>query len=82
MGNQDEVYSLNDVLEVMDNLMVQDTKSNSLDDAREYIKALASWIKDDQIEYDSEMIPVGVTGAHTQYLPFQWKRRTTKELTL
>jgi hypothetical protein len=32
----------------MDNLMALDTKTNSLDDARDYIKALAPWIKDDQ----------------------------------
>jgi hypothetical protein len=45
----------------MDNLKTLDTKSNSLDDARDYIKALAPWIKDDQIEYDSEMNPVVVS---------------------
>lgn len=60
--------------------MALDTKSNSLDDAREYIKALASWIKDDQIEYDSEMNPVGVSGAKTPFTPFHWKCRTTTEL--
>ncbi len=70
LAAQDRVYPLNDALEVMDNLMALDTKSNSLDDAREYIKALAPWIKDDQIEYDSEMNPVGVSGAHTPFPPF------------
>jgi len=57
LAAQDKIYPLNDALDVMDNLMALDTKSNSLDDAREYIKALAPWIKDDQIEYDSEMNP-------------------------
>ena len=33
----------------MDNPMALDTKPNSLDDAREYIKALACWIMVDQI---------------------------------
>ena len=74
---QDKVYPLNDAIEVMDNLMALDTKSNSLEDARDYIKALAPWIKDDQIEYDSEMNPVGVSGAHTPFPPFYWKCRTT-----
>ncbi len=41
LAAQDKVYPLNDALEVMDRLMALDTKSNSLDDAREYIKALA-----------------------------------------
>ena len=79
LAAQDKVYPLNDALEVMDNLMALDTKSNSLDDAREYIKALAPWIKDTQIEYDSEMNPVGVSGAHTPFPPFHWKCRTTTE---
>jgi len=74
---QDKFYPQNDVLDVMDNLMALDTKSNSLDDAREYIKALAPWIKDNQIESDSEMNQVGVSGAHTPFLPFHWKCRMT-----
>ena len=77
LAAQDKVYPLNAALEVMDNLMALDTKSNSLDDAREYIKALAPWIKDDQIEYDSDMKPVGVSGAHTPFPPFHWKCRTS-----
>jgi len=77
LAAQDKIYPLNDAIEVMDNLMALDTKSNSLDDAREYIKALAPWIKDDQIEYDSEMNPVGISGAHTPFPPFHWKCRTT-----
>jgi hypothetical protein len=80
LAAQDLIYPLNDAIEVMDNLMALDTKSNSLDDAREYIKALAPWIKDDQIEYDSEMNPVGVSGAHTPFPPFHWKCRTSTEL--
>jgi hypothetical protein len=48
LAAQDKVYPINDAVEVMDNLMALDTKSSSLDDAREYIKALAPWIKDDQ----------------------------------
>jgi hypothetical protein len=36
---QDKIYFLNDALEVIDNLMVLDTKSNRLDDAWEYIKS-------------------------------------------
>jgi hypothetical protein len=41
LAAQDKIYPLNDAIEVMDNLMTLDTKSSSLDDAREYIKALA-----------------------------------------
>ena len=77
LAAQDKIYPLNDALEVMDKLMALDTKSNSLDDAREYIRALAPWVKDDQIEYDSGMNPVGISGAHTPFPPFHWKCRTT-----
>ena len=49
------IYPLNDEIEVMDNYTALDPKSYSLDDVRKYIKALAPWIKDDQVEYDSEM---------------------------
>mgnify|MGYP007124300278 CR=1 FL=1 len=80
LAAQDKIYPLNDALEVLDNLMALDTKSNSLDDARDYIKALASWIKDDQIEYDSEMNPVGVSGAHTPFPSFDWKCRSRTAL--
>ena len=76
LAAQDRVYPLNDAIEVMDNLMALDTTTNSLDDVRDYIKALAPWIKDDQIEYDSVMNPVGVSGAHTPFPPFHWKCRT------
>ncbi len=77
LAAQDRVYHLNEALDVMDNLMALDTKSNSLDDARAYIKAIAPWIKDDQIEYDSDMNPVGVSGAHTPFPAFHWKCRTS-----
>ncbi len=77
---QDKIYPLNNVLEVMDKLMALDTKSSSLDDAREYIKALAPWIKEEQIEYDTDMNPIGVSGAHTQFPPFHLKCRTTSSI--
>ena len=64
----------------MGKLMALDTKSKSLDDARAYIKALAPWIKDEQIEYDSEMNPVGVSGAHTPFPTYHWKCRTSTQI--
>ena len=62
--------------------MALDTKSNSLDDARDYIKALAPWVKEDQIEYNSEMNPISVSGAHTSFPLFHWKCRTTSTMHL
>ena len=60
----------------MNNLIALDTKSSSLEDTRDYIKAIAPWIKDDQIEYDLEMNHIGVSGAHTPFPSFHWKCRT------
>jgi hypothetical protein len=80
LAAQDKVYPLNDAVEVMDNLMAMDTKSNSLDDAREYIKALAPWVKNDQVVYNNQDEPIGVSGAHTPFPPFHWKCRTTTEV--
>ncbi|MDP3114375.1 MAG: hypothetical protein Q8M98_06310 [Candidatus Cloacimonadaceae bacterium] len=77
LAAQDKIYPLNNALEVMDNLMALDTKSKSLDDAREYIKALAPWVKNDQIVYNNQDEPIGVSGAHTPFPPFHWKCRTT-----
>jgi hypothetical protein len=77
LAAQDKVYPLNDATDVMDNLMALDTKSNSLDDARDYIKALAPWVSNDQIVYNSNDEPIGVSGAHTPFPPFHWKCRTT-----
>lgn len=77
LAAQDKVYPLNDAVEVMDNLMELETNSNSLDDAREYIKALAPWVKNDQIVYNNNDEPIGVSGAHTPFPPFHWKCRTT-----
>ena len=80
LAAQDKIYPLNDALEVRDNLMALDTKSGSLDDAREYIKALAPWVKEDQIVYDREENPIGVSGTHTPFPPFHWRCRTTTEI--
>ena len=80
LAAQDKVYPLNDAIEVMDNLMELDTKSNSLDDAREYIKALVPWVKNDQIVYNNQDEPIGVLGAHTPFPPFHWKCRTSTQI--
>jgi len=77
LAAQDKVYALNDAIEVMDNLIELDTKSNSLDDAREYIKAIAPWVKNDLIVYNNQDEPIGVSGVHTPFPPFHWKCRTT-----
>ena len=45
------------------------------DNAKDYIKGLAPWIKDEQIGYDTKMDPVDVFGTHTPFPQFHWKCR-------
>jgi hypothetical protein len=80
LAAQDKVYPLNTALDVMDNLQSLNTRSSSLDEARDYIKALAPWVKDDQVVYNDEDEPIGVSGAHAPFPPFHWRCRTTTEI--
>ncbi len=80
LAAQNNVYPLNTALEAMDNLQSLNTRASSLDDARDYIKALAPWVKDDQVVYNDEDEPIGVSGAHTPFPPFHWRCRTTTEI--
>jgi len=79
---QDKIYLLNVALEVIDNLIALDIKSNSLDDTWKYIKAFVPWIKDEQIGYDTKMSPVGIFGIHTSFPLFHWKCRTKTILSI
>lgn len=79
LAAQDRIYPLTTALEVLDNLQALDTKS-SLDEARDYITTLAPWVKDDQIVYNDDDEPIGVSGAHTPFPPFHWRCRTTTEI--
>jgi len=80
--SEGKLYPLSTALEVRDNLMNIDMQKDGLDAAREQIKALAPWIKESQIERDSDGNPVGVSGAHTPFPPFHWKCRTKTEIVL
>jgi hypothetical protein len=73
-------YPLNDAVQVMDQLQALDPKGSELDDARDYVKALAPWVKDDQIVRDDEDKPIGISGAHTPFPPFHFRCRTTTEI--
>ncbi len=78
--SQNLVYPLDVALEVRDNLMAIDVNVEGLEEAREQIKALAPWVKESQIERDSDGNPTGVSGAHTPFPPFHWKCRTQTEI--
>lgn len=78
--SQDKLYPLDTAVEVMDNLAAIDVNAVGLEEARAQIKALAPWVKESQIEYDSKGNPTGVSGAYTPFPPFHWKCRTMTEI--
>jgi hypothetical protein len=79
LAAENKVYPLNNAVQVMDQLQALDLKG-SLDDVRDYVKALAPWVKDDQVVYNDEDKPIGVSGAHTPFPPFHFRCRTTTEV--
>jgi len=79
---ENKLYELKTALEVRDNLMSIDMYASGMEDARAQIKALAPWVKESQVEYDSDGNPSGVSGAHTPFPPFHWKCRTKTEIVI
>lgn len=80
--SEGKIYPLEQALQVRDQLMAVDVNQGGLDEARDRIKALAPWVKESQIERDSDGNPVGVSGAHTPFPPFHWKCRTKTEIVI
>lgn len=80
--SEGKIYPLETALKVRDQLMDVDVNKGGLEEARDRIKALAPWVKESQVERDSEGNPVGVSGAHTPFPPFHWKCRTKTEIVI
>jgi len=79
---ENKIYPLSVALSVRDKLNDIDVNAEGLDEARDRIKAMAPWVKESQIVYDSEGNPTGVEGAHTPFPPFHWKCRTKTQIVL
>lgn len=77
-----KIYPLAPALELRDKLMKIDEGAENLETARDRIKALAPFISNKQIEYDSDGNPIGISGAHTPFPPFHWKCRTQTQIVL
>lgn len=77
LHNENKVYPLNEALQVRDALLAVEVQEDNLEKARNTIKALAPWVKDSNVIYDSNNNPIGVQGAYTPFPPFHWKCRTT-----
>lgn len=77
LHNEDRVYPLTEALQIRDKLMAINPQDDNLETARNTIKALAPWVKEENVIYDSDNNPVGVQGAYTPFPPFHWRCRTT-----
>lgn len=77
LKSENKVYPLNEALQIRDDLLAVEMQPDNLQKARDQIKAIAPWVKDDNVIHDSNGVPVGVQGAYTPFPPFHWKCRTT-----
>lgn len=70
-----KIFPLQPALKTMDAMFkIQDNMD--FEDAKEHLKELAPFVREDQIEMDSQGKPVGVRGNHTPFPPFHWRCRT------
>jgi len=79
---QHEIYPLSDAIDIRDKLLDVEMKEGNLDKAREQIKAFAPWVSNNEVVYDGNEVPIGVSGAHTPFPPFHWKCRTETAIVL
>jgi hypothetical protein len=79
---ENKVYPLDVALDVRDQLLAVEMKPNSLEKAREQIKAIAPWISEKDIIRNKHGEPIGVQGSFTPFPPFHWKCRTETKVVL
>lgn len=70
-----KIFPLKPALDSMD-AMFQVNENMSFDEAKEELKRIAPFVKENQIEYDISGKPIGINGSHTPFPPFHWRCRT------
>jgi SPP1 gp7 family putative phage head morphogenesis protein len=70
-----KIFPLKTAMETM-NAMYEIAEYKDIEQAKERLKKLAPFVKESQIEYNAENIPIGVSGTHTPFPPFHWRCRT------
>ncbi len=70
-----KIFPLEPALSAME-AMFEVSEYKDFDQAKEQLKKIAPFVKEEQIEYDSDGNPSGVNGNHTPFPPFHWRCRT------
>jgi SPP1 gp7 family putative phage head morphogenesis protein len=70
-----KIFPLQPALKTME-AMFKIQENYSFEEAKDHLKELAPFVREDQIETDSQGNPIGVRGSHTPFPPFHWRCRT------
>ena len=70
-----KIFPLKTAMDTMD-AMLDMPEHVKPEDAKAELKRLAPFVRDDQVEYDADGVPFGVSGTHTPFPPFHWRCRT------
>ncbi len=70
-----KIFPLEPALNAM-NAMFEVNEHQSFEEAKEELKRIAPFVRDNQVEYDSSGKPTGIHGMHTPFPPFHWRCRT------
>lgn len=71
-----KVFPLQQAIQTRDAMLSVDLAAGP-EAAKEYLKEVSPWIKESQIVYNNDNVPIGVDGAFTPFPPFHWGCRTT-----
>jgi SPP1 gp7 family putative phage head morphogenesis protein len=71
-----KIFPLEPALKSIDAMMRVQEETSDPDEAKERLKEIAPFIRDDQIEYNDAGIPYGISGEHVGFPPFHWRCRS------
>jgi SPP1 gp7 family putative phage head morphogenesis protein len=70
-----KIFKVADAIETMEE-MFNVSEITDVEEAKARLNQLAPFVKDSQIVYDSDEVPIGIDGNHTIFPPFHWRCRT------
>jgi len=70
-----KIFAVTDAVTSMDAQM-KICEENDYETAKKHLKEIAPFIKDDQLEYDANGIPIGIKGHYSPFPPFHWRCRS------
>jgi len=70
-----KIFEVADAIDTME-AMFDTSEITDIEEAKAKLKRLAPFVKDSQIIYSDDDIPIGINGEHTIFPPFHWRCRT------